>query len=250
MYVFTQTDDGGVASRGLALPDDTTAVSAHSGVRGRSAGRGRPTDDNTIRKGSEMSVPGDSGSGTTNTRVSRTVQALSVDIHREIVNDPRLSFRAVGLYVLMQTLPDGASRSAAELAKHTPEGREAVASALRELVDAGYCEAPRNANRCPVCAGILGPPKGVTYVARRQDWVKIGRTAGPVHRRIKALTRRAPGILCPEGMDLGSPVALLHVIARDVEHDLHERYAAHHVVGEWFHADPAMLAEIGQEAAA
>lgn len=101
-----------------------------------------------------------------------------------------------------------------------------------------------NPNRCAVCLGILSKPKGVTYIAQRQQWVKIGRTSGPVHRRIKKLNGQVPQVLMPDGMDHRKRLILLHVIGHDVEHALHERYAAHHAAGEWFWADISMLAEI------
>lgn len=161
-----------------------------------------------------------------------------------LINDARLSFRARGLYLYLQTLPADADRSPAGLSRETKEGRDAVRAALVELIDHGYVLDPRSApgNRCPVCGGVIGRPKGVTYVAQCQGWVKIGRTSGPVHRRIKALNDRAQQVVCPDGMDPRQPLVLLHVTGSDVEHALHERYAAHHVAGEWFEAEPVLAA--------
>jgi hypothetical protein len=98
----------------------------------------------------------------------------------------------------------------------------------------------KNMQRCPACDGILSSPKGVTYLAQRQDWVKIGRTSGPVSRRIKALSRQFAGIIVPAEMDTSQPLTLLGTIAFDVEHKLHVQFAEWHVAGEWFHAAPIL----------
>lgn len=97
-----------------------------------------------------------------------------------------------------------------------------------------------NTHRRTVCSGISSPPKGVTYFVERQGWVKIGKTTQRVERRVKALARRAPGILCPDCMDMLAPLVLLGVIREDVEHTLHQRFAQCHVIGEWFRPDAAM----------
>jgi hypothetical protein len=52
-----ETDDGGVASRGVLVPNDTTAVKAGTGIDTHLPDRAAPHDDSTIRKGSPVSVP-------------------------------------------------------------------------------------------------------------------------------------------------------------------------------------------------
>lgn len=95
--------------------------------------------------------------------------------------------------------------------------------------------------RCRVCGGALAAPAGDTYVMRRQWWVKIGRSNAP-RRRLNELRREdwKQYIVWPPLMDWSEPLQLLAVIAGDVEHELHERFAGCHDVGEWFIPDEAM----------
>lgn len=96
---------------------------------------------------------------------------------------------------------------------------------------------------CAACGAIKPTrPHGITYVASREGYVKIGRTAGThsVPRRLGQLRRRG-AVLCPEGMDETIPLELRFVLD-DPEHDVHERMAEFHVIGEWFRADPVLAA--------
>lgn len=54
------------------------------------------------------------------------------------LRDSRLSFRATGLLAYLLSLPPDSSTDGASLAMHKREGRDAIRSAMRELVDAGY----------------------------------------------------------------------------------------------------------------
>jgi hypothetical protein len=57
------------------------------------------------------------------------------------LNDPRLSFRAKGLHAYLMTRPEGIEVSVFLLEQVSPtEGREAIETALRALVEAGYLE--------------------------------------------------------------------------------------------------------------
>lgn len=106
-------------------------------------------------------------------------------------------------------------------------------------------EMPREAyrlRRCPVCGGTLaqthrrhGTDPVFTYLMQRQGWVKIGKSYQPETRR-KVLSMPSPGcrVICPEEMDWAEPIVTIRLIAGDSEHELHERFAACHVAGEWF----------------
>ena len=59
-------------------------------------------------------------------------------ISNAAINDARLSFRARGVLVWLLAKPDDWTTSAEALATQATEGRDAVRSAMRELVDAGY----------------------------------------------------------------------------------------------------------------
>lgn len=92
--------------------------------------------------------------------------------------------------------------------------------------------------RCIVCGGALAVEHTHTYVVQRQGWVKIGATSN-VRRRINELRRPAwtKHLLSPPGMDWREPLVTLAVIEENVEHALHQRFAAAHVLGEWFLPD-------------
>jgi T5orf172 domain len=107
--------------------------------------------------------------------------------------------------------------------------------------------APHRTEFCLVCHGLRWDKPGVTYIARRQRWVKIGRTnsLSSVNERLRGLRKRN-SVRCPALMDQSAPLSLIVVVGSDLEHDLHERYAAHHAVGEWFHAVPALLTNVAR----
>jgi hypothetical protein len=94
---------------------------------------------------------------------------------------------------------------------------------------------------------VFSPPRPtITYVVKRQRWVKIGKTAVGVEQRLATLRLPRSGVRCPLGMDVTAPLELLFTIGRDVEAVLHERYAAHRVAGEWFVADQVMVSELAE----
>jgi hypothetical protein len=95
--------------------------------------------------------------------------------------------------------------------------------------------------RCDVCSGSLASPPADTYVMQRQDWVKIGRSKHP-ETRLKELRAigRQKYIITPAEMDCTQEITLLFVLPGDTEHELHERFADCHVLGEWFLPNDAM----------
>lgn len=90
--------------------------------------------------------------------------------------------------------------------------------------------------RCTVCGCALSVQHTHTYVVQRERWVKIGATDKP-RRRINELSRPAwtQHIVSPPEMDWEAPLVTLMVMVRDIEHELHQRFADQHVIGEWFH---------------
>lgn len=95
--------------------------------------------------------------------------------------------------------------------------------------------------RCQVCGGALSVTCTHTYVVQRQGWVKIGASSNLV-RRVNELRRPAwtKHLISPEGMDRLEPLVVHGVIEGDVEHQMHQRFAAAHVAGEWFMPDVEM----------
>lgn len=83
--------------------------------------------------------------------------------------------------------------------------------------------------------GRREPAPLYTYVMQRQGWVKVGKSIHPEVRlkELRAINRQCY-IITPDAMDCTEPLLLLHVFDGDTEHDLHERFAAEHVTGEWF----------------
>ena len=74
-------------------------------------------------------------------------------IRNDLFRDPKISYRAKGIFGLISTHRDGWRVSVAELARQGPEGRDAVTVALKELERYGYLvrERERRAD------GTLGP---------------------------------------------------------------------------------------------
>lgn len=92
--------------------------------------------------------------------------------------------------------------------------------------------------RCPVCGVALSIEHEFTYVVQRQWWVKIGATNRP-RKRMNELARVDWKNYClwPAGMDWTEPLIKHAMIAGDVEHELHQRFAEQHAIGEWFLID-------------
>lgn len=89
--------------------------------------------------------------------------------------------------------------------------------------------------RCQVCGGALSVTCTHTYVVQRQGWVKIGASSN-LARRVSELRRPVwtKHLISPQDMDWDEPLIVHGVIEGDVEHQLHQRFAAAHITGEWF----------------
>ncbi len=59
-------------------------------------------------------------------------------IRNDLFRDPKISFRAKGIFGLISTHRDGWRVSVTELARLGPDGKEAVTTALKELQQHGY----------------------------------------------------------------------------------------------------------------
>jgi hypothetical protein len=71
--------------------------------------------------------------------IERSVHAQGfVVVGNDEARDSRLSFRARGLHHYLLSLPPGWRVTTAQLGKDNPEGREAIRTALNELVKLGY----------------------------------------------------------------------------------------------------------------
>jgi hypothetical protein len=77
-------------------------------------------------------------------RVARRARFTTVD--RTTVNDQRLSFRARGILVWLLDKPDDWRCNADEIARAGQEGRDAVRTALNELLHLGYIRRERYQN--------------------------------------------------------------------------------------------------------
>lgn len=110
-----------------------------------------------------------------------------------------------------------------------------------------YDSGPLPEPRCWVCGGWVNrpqppPDKRITYAVLRQQWLKIGMT-GNLRERFGVLSRSTPGCvtLHPPEMAWAAPLSLVAVVEGDIEHELHERFAHAHALGEWFDfTDPAV----------
>jgi hypothetical protein len=100
--------------------------------------------------------------------------------------------------------------------------RRAVVNATRRSLDAEFAGWSALAYRT-----VTSFPEGVVYVLGEESMerVKIGRTIGNVHNRIAALQTGCP-----------SKLRLVFVLRADatLERELHARFAAQRVRGEWF----------------
>lgn len=77
------------------------------------------------------------GGGETRIQIIRPEQNFTIIANR-MIRDSALSYRAVGLFAYLASLPPGAGTSIARLSRCKPEGRDAVATARDELIAAGF----------------------------------------------------------------------------------------------------------------
>lgn len=77
----------------------------------------------------------------------------------------------------------------------------------------------------------------LVYFVRGADLIKIGTTTGPMWRRLSSLQCSSP-----------VPLQLLLIISggREIEWHLHQQHRALRVHGEWFRAEPSLIAHIAR----
>lgn len=80
-------------------------------------------------------------------------------------------------------------------------------------------------------------PEVTEVLARLQRAVTRPYVPGP------SVARSTPPGMPPD-MDMTAPLELVASVKRDIEHDLHARFADRHVTGEWFVADDEMLSTL------
>lgn len=67
-------------------------------------------------------------------------------IYNEILFDPNISMKAKGLWVYMNSKPDGWQFAAERIAKETSDGAKSIRAGLRELVEYGYLSAKKHSD--------------------------------------------------------------------------------------------------------
>ena len=93
-------------------------------------------------------------------------------IHNAVFYDYSLSFKAKGLLCQMLSLPDGWSFSIEGLAKLGSDGRDSVASTLKELERAGYFRREQNRNS--------GKFQGIEYIVSEKPFAENPITEKPI----------------------------------------------------------------------
>lgn len=93
-------------------------------------------------------------------------------IHKAVFYDYSLSFKAKGLLCQMLSLPDGWSFSIEGLAKLGSDGRDSVASTLKELERAGYFRREQNRNS--------GKFQGIEYIVTEKPFTENPITEKPI----------------------------------------------------------------------
>lgn len=74
-------------------------------------------------------------------------------VYRDVAQDERLSLKARGLFLLMQSLPDDWNYTVAGLAKKAGAGKDQIRSGLKELLDVGYLVKEQTHNEAGKFAG-------------------------------------------------------------------------------------------------
>jgi len=72
----------------------------------------------------------------TTIRVARRERYVVID--QTIIRNPQLSFKAIGLLTYLLSFPDNWRINAEQIAKHKPDGRDAIRTGLQELEEAGH----------------------------------------------------------------------------------------------------------------
>ena len=100
----------------------------------------------------------------------KKIEQKYVKAYFNLIRNDKLSFRARGLHVWMQSMPDNWQFYLSEIKNHCTEGRQAVATALKELIDAGYLVRSRLTD--PVSGKWLGYDYTV-YPINAKDYVEF-----------------------------------------------------------------------------
>lgn len=99
-------------------------------------------------------------------------------LDNDVLRDKRLSFRARGLLVSILSRPDDWRTDARLLAQEGKEGRAAILTALRELVDAGYIVRERiqdpNSGKWKTVQTVYDRPKLSTIKATEVQFPNAG----------------------------------------------------------------------------
>lgn len=93
-------------------------------------------------------------------------------IHNAVFFDYSISYKAKGLLCQMLSLPDGWSFSIEGLAKLATDGRDSVASTLKELQNAGYFRREQNRN--------VGKFQGIEYIVSEKPFTGNPYTEKPI----------------------------------------------------------------------
>ena len=99
-------------------------------------------------------------------------------LDNDVLQDPRLSYRARGVLAAILSRPDSWRTDADSLAREGKEGRAAILTALRELADAGYVERTRiqdrKTGRWSTTSTVFDRPKLVGVSATEVRFPNVG----------------------------------------------------------------------------
>lgn len=76
-------------------------------------------------------------------RVEKDKNNPYVQINKNVLNDPRISFKAKGLMAYLLSLPDDWEIYESEVVNHSRDGKDSLKSAIKELIETGYIERTR-----------------------------------------------------------------------------------------------------------
>lgn len=89
------------------------------------------------------------------------------------LQDTKLSWKAKGIYSYLMSLPSDWTVKTSEVVKHSNDGRTALLSGLKELIEKGYCELRENRNE-------QGSIISYDYVLKESPDVEIPSTDYPL----------------------------------------------------------------------
>lgn len=85
---------------------------------------------------------------------------------------------------------------------------------------------------------------GQVYFITQGQYVKIGYTSTHIAHRLVSLKQKTSRLVVPVDLDRDQPLQVLHTIPGCIMRDerrIHDLFAAHHVIGEWYALTPAFL---------